>query len=290
MTPKMTPLRKQMIEAMQLRGFSPRTHESYLNAVAGLAGYYHRPPDQLSVEQIQAYLTYLALTRQLSGATCRLIRNALRFFFLKVLEQPSFDVELIVPKKAQRIPELLTHAEVWRLLEACPNPKHRMMLMLCYACGLRRSELVGVRVRHIDGERRQLRVDQGKGGKDRLVDFGEQLLVALREYWRRFRPADWLFPSAHALDTHVSESTACKVYHAARERAGIEKVGGIHSLRHAYASHQLEAGLPIHQLQVLLGHTSLRTTQRYLHWVPGSGSAGGRARDLIATLGEVHDA
>jgi len=135
MTPKMTQLRKQMIEAMQLRGFSPHTHESYLSAVTGLAGYYKRPPDRLSVEQIQAYLTYLALTRQLSRATCRLIRNALRFCYLKALEQPSFDVELVVPKKAQRIPELLTHAEVWRLFEACPNPKHRMMLMLCLIPG-----------------------------------------------------------------------------------------------------------------------------------------------------------
>ena len=286
----MTPLRKQMIEAMQLRGFSPRTHESYLNAVSGLAGYYHRSPDQLSVEQIQAYLTYLAVTRELSGATCRLIRNALRFFYLKVLEQPSFDVELVVPKKAQRIPELLNRREVWRLFQACANPKHGMMLKLCYGCGLRRAELVRVRVRHIDGERRQLRVEQGKGSKDRLVDFGEQLRAELREYWQRFRPGDWLFPSAHALDTPVSESTASKAYHKARERAGIEKIGGIHSLRHAYATHQLEAGLPIHQLQVLLGHTSLRTTQRYLHWVPGGGSSAGAARDLLAALEGLEDA
>jgi integrase/recombinase XerD len=230
------------------------------------------------------------VARGLSGGTCRLIRNALRFLYLKVLERSSFDVELIVPKKAQRIPELLNRQEVWRLFQACANFKHRMRLELCYGCGLRRAELVRVRVRHIDGERRQLRVEQGKGSKDRLVDFGEQLLVQLREYWRRFRPADWLFPSAHALDTPVSESTACKVYHNARARAGILKVGGIHSLRHAYASHQLEAGLPIHQLQVLLGHTSLRTTQRYLHWVPGGGSIAGGARDLLAALEELDDA
>jgi len=226
----MTPLRQQMIEAMQLRGFSPHTHESYLGAVAGLAGYYHCPPDQLGPEQIQDYLKYLALDRHLSGASCRLYRNGLRFFYLKVLEQPRFDVELVVPKRAQRIPELLTHKEVGRLLGACTNPKHRMMLTLCYGCGLRRSELVGVRVRHIDGERRLLRVDQGKGGKDRLVGFGEQLLIELREHWRRFRPADWLFPSAHALDTHIGEASASKLYHTARQRAGIVKDGGIHSL------------------------------------------------------------
>jgi integrase len=278
-----------MIEAMQLRGFSPRTHESYLYAVAALAEHYKCPPDRLDLEQIQAYLKYLALERGLSGASCRLYLNGIRFFYLQVLKRPSFEVKLIVPKKAQRIPELLTHAEVRRLLQACPNPKHRMMLTLCYGCGLRRSELVGVRVRHVDGERRALRIEQGKGRKDRHVALGEQLLVALRAYWRRFRPGDWLFPSAHAPDTPVSESTACKVYHGARARAGIDKPGGIHSLRHAYATHQLEAGMPIHQLQYQLGHTSLRTTQRYLHWVPGAGSSQGGARDLIAAL-EVGDA
>jgi integrase/recombinase XerD len=285
----MTPLRRQMIEVMQLHGFSPRTHESYLHAVTGLAKYYKRSPDQLDLAQIQAYLKYLALERHLSGASCRLYLNAIRFFYLQVLEQPSFDVKFIVPKKAERIPELLTRPEVWSLFEASLNPKHRMMLVLCYGCGLRVSELVRVRVGHIDGERRLLRIDQGKGAKDRMVEIGEQLLEQLREYWRRFRPADWLFPSAHALDNPVSTSTAGKAYHTAHQRAGIDKVGGIHSLRHAYATHQLEAGMPIHQLQHQLGHKNLRTTQRYLHWVPGAGSSSGGARDLLAALEVSHD-
>jgi site-specific recombinase XerD len=280
----MTPLRKDMIEAMQLRGFSPRTHESYLSAVEQLAQYFHRSPDKLSHEQLQAFFKHLALERGLSPASCRLYLNGVRFFYLQVLGWKHFDVPLVVPRREQRIPELLSRNEVARLLNACTNPKHRMLLALCYGCGLRVSEVVAVRVRDIDGERSLLRIEQAKGAKDRLVIIGPSLLDALRRYWQAQRPDNWLFPNNRRREQHIGISTAQKVYTEAKRLAGIDKVGGIHALRHAYASHQLESGLPVHQLQRLLGHGNLQSTMRYLHWVPDGGREGGGHTDLIAPL------
>ncbi len=283
----MTPLRQKMIDAMRVRGFSMRTHQSYLAAVTELARYTHRSPDQLKVEELQVFFKYLAIERELSGASCRLYLNAIRFLYLQVLEWTAFDVSIQIPKKAQRIPELLTCREVGQIIRACNNPKHHMLLELCYGCGLRVSEVVAVRVRHLDGERRLLRIEQGKGAKDRAVILSPGLLEALRRYWRRYRPADWLFPGAHAPDTHLSITTAQKVFGRAKRKSGVEKIGGIHSLRHAYATHQLEKGLPVHQLQRLLGHGNLQSTLRYVHWVPGSQQAGQGHADLIAGM-EVH--
>jgi integrase/recombinase XerD len=171
----MTPLRKQMIAAMRQRGFSVRTHESYLAAVSDLARYYRRSPARLDVAELQAYFNHLAQERGLSGASCRLYLHGIRFLYLQVLKWPSFDVSLVVPKRAQRVPELLTRTEVQRILEACANPKHRMLLELTYGCGLRVSEVVALRVRHLDGERRLLRVEQGKGAKDRQVILAPEL-------------------------------------------------------------------------------------------------------------------
>jgi integrase len=188
---------------------------------------------------------------------------------------------------AQRIPELLTRAEVGQILSAGKNTKHRMMLTTCYGCGLRVSELVALKVRDIDSERQLLRIEQGKGAKDRQVILSPSLLEQLRDYWRRYRPTLWLFPrreSQIALDV----STPQKVFTVAKRRVGIDKVGGIHSLRHAYATHQLEAGLPVHQLQRLLGHQNLQSTLRYVHWVPGY-HEGQTGTDLIAALEVAHE-
>jgi site-specific recombinase XerD len=277
-----------MIEAMQQRGFSLRTHQSYLAAVSDLARYYHRSPAQLSLDDLQAYFKYLAIERSLSGASCRLYLNAVRFLYLQVLKWPSFDVPLVVPKRAQRIPELLTRSEVTRIIKACDNPKHRMLLTLCYGCGLRVSEVVTVRLRQIDGERALLRVEQGKGAKDRLVILSPGLLDKLRDYWRRYHPRDWLFPHVHHGQRHVGISTAQRVFTRAKQRSGMDKVGGIHSLRHAYATHQLENGLPVHQLQKLLGHNNLQSTLRYVHWLPGEQRASSGHADLIGALEVGH--
>jgi integrase/recombinase XerD len=283
----MTPLRQKMIDAMQVRGFSPRTHESYLYAVNALAVYYGRSPAELNKEELQAFFLYLAKERGLSGASCRLHLNGIRFLYLQVLGWSAFDVSIPIPKKAQRIPELLTRSEVRRILCACMNDKHRMLLETCYGCGLRVSELVVLKVQDIDSERLLLRIAQGKGAKDRNVLLPTTLLHRLRRYWQRYRPRRWLFP-CRSSDAPLGITTAQKAFTAAKRHAGILKVGGIHSLRHAYATHQLEAGLPIHQLQHLLGHNNIQSTLRYVHWVPQYHEGQG-CTDVLAGLEVGHD-
>ena len=283
----MTPLRAKMIEAMTVRGFSVRTHQSYLSAVRDLARHYHRAPQRLTLDEVREYFVHLAVKRGLSGASCRLYLNAIRFLYLQVLKWPRFDVAIPTPKVAQRIPELLSHTEVAAILAACANAKHRMMLATCYGCGLRVSELAALQVRDIDGERRLLRIVQGKGAKDRLVPLGPTLLDQLREYWQLYRPSQWLFPGRSPVAA-LGISSIQKAFTQAKARAGVEKVGGIHSLRHAYATHQLEAGMPVHRLQRLLGHRDVHATLRYVHWVP-SYREGSGAHDLLATLEGRHD-
>ncbi len=277
----MTKLRQAMINAMLLHGYSVRTHRSYLGAVADLAKYYKRSPDQLSTGEIQAYFLYLVKERQLAPASCRLALNGIRFLFKAVLHR-EFEAKIVVPKRPQRIPELLTPTEVGAILAACLNPKHRMLLTVCYGCGLRVSELMYLKVRDIDSERLLLRIDQGKGAKDRLVEFSPTLLVKLRDYWRLFRPYDWLFPGRDPT-VALGIGSAQRCFKASKGEAGVDKLGGIHSLRHAYATHQLTAGMPITKLQYQLGHKDIRTTMRYLHWIPNY-LGGDSGTDLIADL------
>lgn len=284
----MKTLRQMMIDAMLVRGFSVRTHESYLYAVVKLVKYYHRPPDQLTAEDIQQFFLHLVKDCHLTSASCRLYFNGIRFFYIEVLQWPSFDVPIALPKMPQRIPELLTRAEVASIISACANPKHGMMLTTCYGCGLRVSELVAIKVRHIDGERRLLRVEQGKGAKDRQVEIPDTLLKGLRGYWQAYRPQAWLFPNSQLPNRALSITTAQKTFRTAKRAAGITKVGGIHSLRHAYATHQLENGLPVHQLQRQLGHQNIHSTLRYVHWVPNY-QGGNTSTDLIAALGVDHE-
>ncbi len=287
----MTPLRQKMIDAMLVRGFAVRTQQSYLDAVSQLAKHTHCSPDTLKTEQLQDYFLYLVKQRQLSPASCRLYLNGIRFLYLQVLGWNTFDIELHTPKRAQRIPELLSRQEVARILCACQNVKHRMMLTTCYACGLRVSELVALQVKQIDSDRHVLRIEQAKGAKDRHVILTDPLLNLLRRYWQRYRPVQWLF---YGFDPRraLSITSAQKVFKKAKQCAGINKVGGIHSLRHAYATHQLEAGMPVHQLQRLLGHNNLQSTMRYVHWTPqvqpGVGVDLLTGLDLLAGL-EVHD-
>ncbi|NOY74140.1 MAG: tyrosine-type recombinase/integrase [Gammaproteobacteria bacterium] len=287
----MSILRQKMIDAMQLRGFSPRTHECYLRVVRDLAKYYHQSPDQLNKEQLQAYLLYLVQKRNYAPSSCRQSLNALRFLYLQVLHCEAFEVKLVTPKREQRIPELLTQNEVARIIEACTTLRNRTLLRLCYGCGLRVSELVALKVRHIDGDPKLLRIEQAKGAKDRYVRLSDHLLDDLRQYWRAYHPKEWLFVSHYRRRQHqpLSVSTVQKIFDEAKGHAKIDKVGGIHTLRHAYATHQLSQGLPIQELQQMLGHRHIQSTLRYLHWMPQP-QAGDHYADLIADLeGHHHD-
>jgi len=278
----MKPLRQAMIDQMLLKGFADRTQKSYLDAVSLLARHYHRPPDQLSQADIQNWLLYLTKERHLSPATCRLYLNAVRYFYLQVLHWPAFQIELTTPKRKQRIPDLLSPSDIRLILESASHPKYRTMFTLCYACGLRVSELVALEVRHIHGEQQYIQVVQGKGFKDRNLPLSASLLQVLRAYWRRFHPTRFLFLGSKP-DAPISISCVQRYFKKTKQDAGIHKVGGIHGLRHAFASHQLAAGMPLHQLKEQLGHTDLKSTERYLHWYPATGSGD---FDLLSSIVE----
>lgn len=289
MNTKVTPLRQKMIDELTLRGYSPRTHESYLYAISKIAAYYHRSPDTLTVDEMQKWLLHLLNKQGLSNSSCRLYVNALRFLFVNVLKREPLGVVITYPKLEQRIPELLSRKEVAAILMACPNAKHRMMLSTCYGCGLRVSELVGLKVKDIDGERQLLRVTQGKGAKDRLVTMSPELLRQLRAYWNNYRPPSWLFPNATTPSQHLTPTTPQKAFTRAKREVGIKKIGGIHSLRHAYATHQLESGLSVHKLKQLLGHKDIHSTMRYIHWIPNDYNGQIPEVDLLKQLEVNHE-
>jgi integrase len=213
----------------------------------------------------------------------RLYFNGVRFLYLQVLHWPQLDLSVALPKRPQRIPELLTPDEVGRILAACDRPDQRMMLTLCYGCGLRLNELRHLKVGDIDGKGMRLRIEQAKGAKDRLVALSTTLLSQLRAYWRLYQPKDWLFPGQKPGEP-VCETLIQRAFQKAKRKAGIGKHGGIHSLRHAYATHQLEAGMAPHRLQRLMGHSALSTTVRYVHWLPDPGEGEG-GHDLVGRLG-----
>ena len=282
----MTVLRERMIKAMQMHGFSPRTHDSYLAAVRGLAKYTHRAPDTLDRADLKGYFEHLVTERQLAPTSVRLAYHGIRFLYRQVLAWPELDLEVTLPKCPQRIPQLLTRGEVGAILNACKDARYRTMLRLCYGCGLRLSEVLAVRVADIDSERKLLRIEQAKGAKDRLVPLSPTLLEDLRAYWRLYRPSVWLFAGRDGKP--LCPRTLQRVFDAAKRRAGVAKVGSIHGLRHAYATHQLAAGLGVERLQRLMGHTNIHTTLRYVHWLP-SAEEGAGALDLIAALEVEHD-
>jgi integrase/recombinase XerD len=260
----MTTLRMQMDNDMLVRGMAERTRETYLAAVARLARHYRRAPDRLSPEEIQAYLVHMLREEHLAWSTCNIAVHAFRFLCHTTLGRPPLTFTIPAAKQPQRLPEILSPAEVRRLLEATSTRKQRTLLATTYGAGLRVSEVVRLQLHDIDAERMSLRVEQGKGGKDRDTLLSPRLLAELRAYWREYRPALWLFP-ARGGQKPMDPSTAQKLYYAAKQRAGITKQGGIHALRHAFATHLLEAGTDLHTIQRLLGHGHLGTTMRYFH-------------------------
>lgn len=259
----MTPLRRKMIRELELSRKSPKTVEAYVTAVVQLAGHYRRSPERISLEEVRDFLHHLIVERKLAFSSCNQKLAGIRFFYRQVLGREDFALR-VPAKRSGRLPEPLSRGEVARLLAAPSNLKHRVLLMTAYAGGLRVSELVRLRPEEIHSERMLIRVRQGKGRKDRYTLLSASLLTELRSYWRAERPGEWLFPNRAGSD-HLAVATAQKVYYAARERAGIAHGHGIHSLRHSFATHLLEAGVDLPTIQRLLGHTSLATTAKYLH-------------------------
>lgn len=260
----MSPLRQKMIRAMQLREFSPRTQEAYVAAVSGLAKYCNKSPDKIVQDEIENYLLNLRQELKRSASTCNVVISGLRFFYEHTIKDESVKLRLPPRKKTKRLPELLSREDVNRVISSPANIKHRVILMTAYSAGLRVSELVSLRQEHIDSSRMVIRVDQGKGKKDRYTILSHRLLKELRNYYKAYRPENWLFPSKNLIQ-HISISSAQRIYYKAKEKAGITKGKGIHTLRHCFASHLLEAGYDVRRIQILMGHKSLSTTMAYLH-------------------------
>lgn len=259
----MTPLRQRMIREMQLQQFSPRTIDCYVDAVVGLANHYHRSPEQLDREAVRSYLHHLLVERKLASGTCNVRAAAITFLYRRVLGQTDFRLEMR-RKHSGKLPEVLSRDELVRLFRATRTIYHRVFLMTTYAAGLRLSEVCRLKPTHIHSERMLIRVEQGKGQKDRYTLLSPQLLHELRGYWQTYRPGEWLFPNQKRTGP-ILRGTAQKVFYAAKERAGLKRGLGIHTLRHCFATHLLEAGVDLRTIQLLLGHRSLKTTAIYLH-------------------------
>jgi site-specific recombinase XerD len=252
-----------MIRELELHRKSPRTIEAYVTAVVQLAEHYGRSPDRITLEEVRDFLHHLIAKRKLAFSTCNQRLAGIRFFYRQVLRQEEFDLR-VPAKRSGKLPEPLGRGEVERLLEAPTNVKHRVLLMTCYATGVRASELVHLRVEDIHSERMQVHVRLGKGAKDRYTLLSPRLLEQLRAYWQTCRPRPWLFLGRDRTGP-LPVATAQKIYYAAKRRAGIQRGHGIHTLRHSFATHLMEAGVDLPTLQRLLGHTSLATTAKYLH-------------------------
>lgn len=279
----MTPLRQRMDDAMVLRGFALRTRETYLACVAALAKHYGRSPDGVDAGEVQAYLLHLINERKLAYASVNQAVCAFRFFYGKVLGQPERGFEIPMAKVPKRLPTILTRAEILRLFDAAPNLRGRTVLMTTYAAGLRVSEVCALEVADIESaaDRMCLKVRHGKGGKDRYTLLSPQLLAALRSYWQHCRPRRWLFPNRDG-DGPMKDQTAQRIYWASCDRAGLDQAAGIHTLRHSFATHLLEAGVDLHTIQRLLGHGHISTTMRYLHLARHRLTATASPLDLLA--------
>ncbi len=265
----MTPLRRRMIEDMQLRNFAPGTVSVYVNCVARFARHFGKSPELLGPEDVRAYLLHLIEQRRSSWSYYNQNLQALRFLCNVTLGRDWVLKHLVCPKRPKRLPVVLSGEELVQFFAAIDGLKHRASLMTAYAAGLRVSEVAALRVEDIDSRRMVIRVRQGKGSKDRYVMLSPKLLELLRTYWKMARPRVWLFPGSDP-ERPITTSAVRKACQRAREAAGLGKHVTVHTLRHSFATHLLEAGTDLRTIQVLLGHHSPRTTAVYTHVSPAA--------------------
>lgn len=284
----MTKLRQRFLEALQLQGKSARTQEAYIRAVRLLAEHFNTPPDQLSEEQIRQYFLYVTTVKKWSSSTITQSLCAIKAFYTVTCQREWQIFDLVHPQKAQKLPDILSHAEVMRLIQAIRLPHYRLCLTTIYSCGLRLTEGTQLQVTDLDGDRMLVHIRGGKGKKDRYVPLPQRTLTLLRQYWLTHRHPVWLFPSGGngpvqgaPAEQAISPRTLQKVIRQARQEAGLTKSVSVHSLRHAYATHLLEAGVNLRLIQVYLGHSSPNTTARYTHVTTQAHSASGKAIDAL---------
>lgn len=269
----MTPLRQRMLEDMQLRGFSPRTQEAYVHAVRQLAAHFHRPPDRITEDELRQYFLYLANVKHFARASFTIALCGIKFFYERTLGHDWQVLDLVRPARQKKLPVILSRDEVRRILGCVRLPVYRVCLTTIYVCGLRLLEGAHLQVADVDSARGLLHI-HGKGGRDRYVPLPIHALPLLREHWRTHRSPQWLFPAPVRRGTRyfvppgagpISRSSLQSAFARALKQSGVHKRAHVHTLRHSYATHLLEAGVNLRLIQVYLGHTSARTTQVYTH-------------------------
>jgi site-specific recombinase XerD len=259
-----------MIEDMQLRGLSKRTQESYVRAVQQLAEYYHKSPEQITEEELRQYLLYLQNVKQVSPSSCIVALCGIKFLYQYTLHRAWPTLTFVRPALPQKLPVILSVEEVQRLLSCLRRPHYRVCLSTIYSCGLRLLEGVQLQVSQIDSSRMALHIRQGKGRKDRYVPLPQRTLALLRGYWLSHRNPVWLFPSSKdggmaTATCAINPSGVQKALRKARQESGLSKPATVHTLRHSWATHLLEAGVNLRLIQAWLGHNSLNTTAIYTH-------------------------
>ena len=256
-----SPLRRRMLDDMTMRRFTPDTQRDYIRTVRKLAAFLGRSPDTATAEDLRAFQLHLTATG-VQAPTINTIVTVLRFFFKVTLDRAEITRHLVFVYEPRKLPRVLSPEEVLRLLEAAANPKHKAALSVAYGAGLRAMEVVALKVSDVDSKRMMLRVEQGKGGKDRFAMLSPQLLELLRDWWRIARPAVWMFPGRDRISPMTTRQLN-RVCHMAAERAGLPSWVAPHTLRHSFATHLLEQNIDVRVIQVLLGHAKLDTTARY---------------------------
>ena len=262
-----SPLRRRMTEDMTVRGFTACTQRGYIAAVKRFTAFLGRSPDEATAEDLRRFQLHMR-SEGASATTMNMAVSALRFFFAVTLGRGDAQVGMTTVREPRRLPVILSPQEVARLLDATPGLKYRAALSVAYGAGLRASEVVSLKVSDIDSSRQVIRVEQGKGRKDRYAMLSDSLLDLLRAWWLAARergvmlPAGWLFPGQNPVNPMTTRQLS-RVFHGAREAAGIDKPVSLHTLRHCFATHLLEQKVDIRVIQVLLGHKKLETTAHY---------------------------
>jgi len=260
----MSALRQKMVEDMQLKGLALRTQEAYVNAVLQLSRRFKKAPDSLDEEDLREYFLYLKNEKQVAESTFSIALCGIKFFFEQTLGKEWHTLQLVRPDRKKKLPVVFSTAEVKRVLDCVRRFPYQVCLNTIYACGLRLLEGTRLRVKDIDSDRKMIHVVQGKGNKDRYVPLPDHTLMLLRHLWVTHRNSEWMFPARNGLAA-INESAIQKAFQAALRESGVNKAASVHTLRHSYATHLLEAGVDLRIIQLHLGHASPATTAIYTH-------------------------
>ena len=260
----MSALRQKMLEDMQLKGLAVRTQEAYVNAVLQLSKRFKKSPDSINEEELREYFLYLKNEKQVADSTFSIALCGIKFFYEQTLKKEWHTLQLVRPDRKKKLPVVFSLEEVKRVLDGVHRFPYQVCLHTIYACGLRLLEGTHLRVKDIDSDRQMLHVVQGKGGKDRYVPLPDHTLMLLRQHWLTHRNPQWMFPSRNGLEA-INESAIQKAFRAALHESAVHKAASVHTLRHSYATHLLEAGVDLRIIQTYLGHASPATTAIYTH-------------------------